>query len=306
MAEQLTPVEGIRRELQRGIRRYLTGRTDPPTNAPVEDGWFGPDSIAWLVQSDWSVLIGGVESLMLQTLHPPTMAGVADHSDYSNDFLGRLHRTGAFLGTTIYGSAADAQRAVDAVHAIHDRVTGTLDDGTPYRANDPRNLMWVHSTEVDGFLRAFRRYGAVPIDDDEADRYVAEMSVVGEALGIPRAPTTVAELDDTLRSYLPELRYGPQARDAMRFILFPPHSPAARAPYAVVTAAAITMLPSWARRKLWIPPAFRPVDSLLVEPAVAATLKTLDLIMQTPPRVSEIRARHLENRRASAQGGSSR
>lgn len=272
------------------MRRYLTGsEASPPATLPP-DGWFGPDSVVWLVQSDWSIIIGGVEALLVQTLHPPTMAGVADHSAYERDPFGRLHRTAAFVGTTTYGSAAEAERAVARVRAIHGRVEGFTPDGVPYRANDPHNLLWVHATEVDGFLRSFLRYGSVDISDAEADRYVAEMAVVGEALGVEQAPRSVAQLNDTLESFVPELRFGRQARKAVRFLLFPPHSWAARAPYAVVLSAAVALLPGWARRKLWLPPAIAPVDHLLVAPAAHTLIRALDWISDPPPAISEARA----------------
>jgi len=69
---QLTPIEGIRRELQRTVRSYVTGQREMNGGvAPASDSWFGPDSITWLVHSDASTFIGGVESLLVQTLHPP-------------------------------------------------------------------------------------------------------------------------------------------------------------------------------------------------------------------------------------------
>ena len=289
--ELLTPIEGIRRQLRRSVRSYLTGSdAGPPSELPT-DGWFGPDSVVWLVQSDWSIIIGGVESLLVQTLHPPTMAGVADHSAYERDPFGRLHRTAAFVGTTTYGSAADAERAVARVRAIHSRVEGVTPEGVPYRANDPHNLLWVHATEVDGFLRSFQRYGSVDITDAEADQYVAEMAVVGEALGVEHAPRSVAELSDVLEAFGPELRFGPQARKAIRFLLFPPHSWPARGPYAIVLSAAIALLPGWARRKLWLPPRIAPIDHLLVAPAVHTLLRALDWIGDPPPPIAEVRAR---------------
>ena len=102
--------------------------------------------------------------------------------------------------------------------------------------------------------------------------------------------SAVQELDDTLRSYIPELHYGSQARTAMRFLLFPPNPLAARAPYAVLLAAAIDLLPSWARRKLWIPPTIIPLDVLAVRPAAGALLKTLNWIMEPPEEIAAIRA----------------
>lgn len=291
MADQLTPVEGIRRELQRTVAGYITGNRDGMGAEPVaEDSWFGPDSITWLVMSDWSTMIGGVESLLVQTLHPPTMAGVADHSSYKDDPFGRLHRTANFVGTTTFRSAAEAERMIKAIRKVHDRVTGTTPDGTPYEANDPHNLAWVHCTEVDGFLRGFRRYGAVSITDAEADQYVAEMARVGEALGVIDAPRSVDELDERLRSYLPELKYGAQAREAVRWLTFPPNKPAAQAAYGVILAAAINLLPSWARRKLWLPPRVPIVSDAVVAPGAKTLMSALDWIMEPNDDIADLRA----------------
>ncbi|MFP3907404.1 MAG: oxygenase MpaB family protein, partial [Acidimicrobiales bacterium] len=73
----------------------------------------------------------------------------------------------------------------------------------------------------------------------------------------------------------PELAVGDQARDAVRFLLTPPVAIAARPVYGVVGAAAIALLPPWARRKLWLPVAPM-VDPLLVRPAARALLAGLD------------------------------
>jgi uncharacterized protein (DUF2236 family) len=291
-AAQLTPVEGIRRELQRAVRTYITGQPKAAGNVGLaSDGWFGPDSITWLVQSDWSTIIGGVESLLVQTLHPPTMAGVADHSKYKSDPFGRLHRTADFIGTTTFASAGEAERMVQTVRRIHDRVVGETADGTPYEANDPHNLAWVHCTEVDGFLRAYRRYGTVPITDDEADTYVSEIARVGEALGVIDAPRTVDQLDDRLRSYLPELRFDRQAREAVRWLLLPPNKPPAQAAYLLVLSSAINLLPSWARRRLWLPPRIPVVSNALVAPAAKTLMGALNWIMEPPPQIAEVRDR---------------
>jgi uncharacterized protein (DUF2236 family) len=290
--DQLTPVEGIRRELQRAVRTYITGQPKAAGNVDLAaDGWFGPDSITWLVQSDWSTIIGGVESLLVQTLHPPTMAGVADHSNYKSDPFGRLHRTANFIGTTTFASADEAEQMVQRVRRIHDRVVGETADGTRYEANDPHNLAWVHCTEVDGFLRSYRRYGTVPITDDEADTYVSEMARVGEALGVIAAPRTVDQLDERLRSYLPELRLDHQAREALRWLLFPPNRAPAQAAYLLVLSSAINLLPPWARRRLWLPPRIPVVSNALVAPAARTLMGTLNWIMEPPPQIAEVRHR---------------
>lgn len=287
---QLTPIEGIKREIQRSVRSYISGHAEPSVSKPrSDDGWFGPDSVTWLVQSDWSTLIGGIHAVLVQTLHPPTMAGVADHSNYKSDPFGRLHRTADFIGVTTYGSTKDAERMVKTIRKVHDRVVGTTPDGTPYSANDPHNLAWVHCTEVDAFLRSFQRYGQVRIPAAEADQYVDEMARVGEAMGVIDPPRSVAELDDRLLSYLPELRYSAQARDAVRFLLTAPQPPAAQAPYLVMFGAAVNLLPGWARRKLWLPPTIPYVSDAMVVPAAKAVIGTLDWAMEPPLEIQKLR-----------------
>ena len=105
------------------------------------------------------MFVGGIRALLLQTLHPAAMRAVSDHSGYRGDMWGRLNRTSHFLAVTTFGTAADAQASVDMVRRIHERVVGTMDDGTPYAASDPHLLAWVHLAEVDSFLRAHTVYG---------------------------------------------------------------------------------------------------------------------------------------------------
>ena len=291
-ADMLSPVQGIRRELQRTVRTYITGQPEAGGGVGIaDDGWFGPDSLTWLIQTDWSVIIGGVESLLVQTLHPPTMSGVAQHSAYKEDPFGRLHRTANFIGTTTFGSAAEAERMVETIRRVHNRVTGVTPSGEPYEANDPHNLAWVHCTEVDGFLRSYRRYGTVDITDAEADQYVSEMAKVGEALGVIDAPRSVAELNTRLESYIPELRYDAQAREAIRWLMLPPNKIGAQAPYMVILGAAINLLPNWARRKLWLPPRIPVVSDAVVAPAARTLTGALNWIMEPPEEIVELRER---------------
>ncbi len=266
-------IEPLRLRFGARIRQMLAGSGEPPVFDfdPAAPRWFGPDSAIWAVHSDVAMLVGGVRALFLQTLHPLAIAGVTDHSDYRSDPLGRLQRTAAFLATTAFGTADDAEAAVARVRAIHDRVTGTAPDGRPYAANDPRLLGWVHCTETDSFLRAHQRYGAVPLAAGDADRYVAEMAEIGLRLGVESPPTDTAELAWALEDYRPELEAGELARRTVRFLLLPPLPAAALPPYGLIAAAAIGLLPGYARTALRLPrlPLAEPV---LVAPAATGLL----------------------------------
>ncbi|WP_137295511.1 oxygenase MpaB family protein [Nocardioides dongxiaopingii] len=216
--------------------------------------WFEPGSPITEVHGDASMFVGGIRALLLQTLHPAAMRAVAEHSGYRGDMWGRLHRTSTFLATTTFGAADDAQRSVDIVRAIHRRVVGTMPDGSAYAASDPHLLRWVHVAEVDSFLRAHTVYGQRVLDQDERDEYVAQAGLVARRLGASDVPATEAELVDALASYRPELRGTPEAREAVRHVLVHPPLPLlARAPYGVLVAAAVGLMPAWTRPQLRLP-----------------------------------------------------
>jgi uncharacterized protein (DUF2236 family) len=233
--------------------------------------WFADDRPIRRVHADASMFVGGLRALLLQSLHPLAMAAVADHSDYRVDPWGRLQRTSYFLAVTTFGTAADAERAISAVRAVHARVKGTARDGTPYDARDPHLVKWVHIAEVDSFLTAYQRFSGSPLDATTADAYVADTARVAQALGVEGPPTGVAELAEQLSAYRRELASTPEAREAARFLLLRPPVPwVARAPYAVLSAAAVATMPRWTRWPLRLP--YLPVTEATVVRAAGRTL----------------------------------
>jgi uncharacterized protein (DUF2236 family) len=240
-----------------------------------EPGWFADDAPIRRVHADASMFVGGLRALLLQSLHPLAMAGVAEHSDYRRDPWGRLQRTADFLAATTFGPASQAQRAVDTVHRVHRRVVGTARDGRAYSANDPHLLEWVHIAELDSFLAAHDRYGARPLVGDERDRYVAEAGVVASALGVVDPPVSEAQLRARLAAFRPELRGTREARAAARYLLLQPPLPmVARAPYGMIAGAAVALLPAWTRLPLGLP--WLPVsEAIALRPAGDAVTRTL-------------------------------
>lgn len=215
---------------------------------------YGRDSAIQRVHGDASMFVSGMRALLLQSLHPLAMAAVDQHSGYRGDPWGRLQRTSTFLAETTFGTIEDSDRAVAIVRAVHSRISGVAPDGRPYAASDPHLLRWVHVAEIDSFLRAHDRYGAKPLDAAGRDAYVAETAHVAEALGAVDVPRTVAELDELLDLYRPELAGTPAARQAARFILVHPPIPLPLRPaYGLLSAAAVGMMPRWTRRPLRLP-----------------------------------------------------
>lgn len=268
--------EAGREQIATAVRSIVSsdGAPLPSVWDPADPGWFEPDSVVRRVLGDSSGLIGGVRSLLIQALHPPTVYAVVEHSSYRDDPLGRLQRTAGFLGATTFGTGSEAEQAVAIVRAIHSRVTGTLPDGSSYVADDPHLLGWVHITELDSFLTAYRRYGSAPITQSEADDYIGQMARVGLALGMTDAPGNERELNQWLDRYRPELAHTPESEDIARFLLSAPGPLFAKGPYALIFAAALGSLPVWARNMLLLP-MLPGTEPLLVRPAAQLMTKTL-------------------------------
>lgn len=224
--------------------------------------WFEAGSPIQVVHGDASMFVGGLRALLLQSLHPAAMAAVAGHSGYQSDPWGRLARTSTFLAFTTFGTADDAAAAVARVRGIHDRVRGKTEEGIRYFAGDPELLAWVHVAEVDSFLTAQLRYGVHPLGAADADRYVAQTAEVGRALGAADVPETVAELRARLIGFRPELRATQAALDTARFILREPPLPRPVRPvYGGLAAAAVELLPAWARAELQLRPVAGPTGA---------------------------------------------
>jgi uncharacterized protein (DUF2236 family) len=242
-----------------GALRSKVAGDDAPAKAQVIWGsegerWFTSADPIWRVHADASMFPAGIRALLLQSLHPLAMAGVAGHSGYKGDPWGRLQRTSEFLATTTFGTVEAAQAQIDRVRAIHERVRGKAPDGRPYAASDPHLLAWVHAAEADSFLTSYQRYASQPLTRSEADQYVEQAALVASRLGVLDPPTTVAALGEVIASYRPELKGTPQAREAARFLLVHPPLPwAAKPGYAALAAGAVAILPRWARRPLGLP-----------------------------------------------------
>lgn len=250
----LADMNPVRHAIARQVRS-LTGAGDGAidlTRPPGDDGLFGPGSVSWRVHGDFSsMMIGGTAALLMQMLHPGALAGVWDHSNFRRDMLGRLKRTAQFIAATTYGSTVEAERLIARVRLIHDRVHGVLPDGTPYDANDPHLLTWIHVAETDSFLRAYLRYRNPGLSRADQDRYFAENVVVAERLGARDVPDSRAGVDAWLLAVRGELCCDDRTRTVRDALLRQPlPNPLLKGFGALNTAAAIDLLPPWARAML--------------------------------------------------------
>lgn len=236
--------------------------------------WFSEGDPIWRVHADASMFVGGIRSLLLQSLHPLAMAGVDEHSDYRSDPWMRVSNTSFFIAQTTFGTIENAERLVESVRAMHDQVVGIAPDGRPYAASDPHLLGWVHVAEIETFLTCYQTYSPTPLTQAEADSYVAQTAHVAELLGVVDPPLAVSDLEAAIDAYRPELELTPAARRAADFLL---HDPPVAGPetlgYRLLASAAVRTLAPWARTMLDIRTAPVPdalIRRVLNKPAVSA------------------------------------
>ena len=127
---------------------------------------------------------------------------------------------------------------------------GTLPDGTPYSAGDPRTLAWVHIAEASSFLQGYLRHARPDMPRAEQDEYYAQMAVIGRALHADPVPTSVAEAEAIMREFRQELTTSKEAREIAQFVLAirPQGFPAAL--QQAIAAEAVMLLPPFARSML--------------------------------------------------------
>lgn len=272
------------RVIRSGLARAFGPAPFDPRAAPGDPGLLGPASASWDVIAEPAAIVGGIRALLVQLLHPLAMAGVADHSRFRDDALGRLQRTSAYVTATTFGSTDEALAAIRLVRRVHERVAGVAPDGRPYRADDPTLLAWVSIALTSSFLATDRAYAVRRLPDDRADDFVAEQSFIGGLLD-PRVdldsihadalrrrevslplvddgllPTTAAELDAALRGFAPEWVLNEQGREALRFLRWPAVPAPLRMAYVPLFAGAVASLD----------PGQRAVLGLRMGPAAAA------------------------------------
>jgi uncharacterized protein (DUF2236 family) len=209
--------------------------------------------MTWPVVGDTSVFVGGIRALLVQAAHPEVVAGIAEHSHYRQDPLGRLTRTSAYVTATAFGAGPEVERAVAIVRRRHRPVTGRSHRGEPYAAADPALAAWVHNSLTDSFLRVYRTYGARPCSEADADRYVAEQARVGELLGASPLPRTARALATWIDEH-PALDRSPGQVEAVRFLRRPPLPAPVRVAYGLLFRAAAATLPERVSKVIGVRP----------------------------------------------------
>ncbi|MFZ0044142.1 MAG: oxygenase MpaB family protein [Solirubrobacteraceae bacterium] len=235
----------------------------------AEPGYFDNDSVIRRVMGERALALSGPRALLMQAAHPLAVAGLLAHSDALEDPYVRLARTAEVMNTITFGRRQEADRMTRRVRAMHRSVRGRLPEavgiypaGAPYRADDPKLLMWILYSLVDSAMVVYSTYVGTLSTPDRAALW-QDYRVIGDLFGLKDAemPATLSELEAYGRRMLSgdELQVGDWARRRAREIVLEPPVPTLTRPLVeTVNFITIALLPDRIRSQygfLPLPPA---------------------------------------------------
>ena len=299
----------IRQAFALRFRALLSGSPDgvPPWTADVADGQdfglFAPSDAPWIVHADIATTVGGIRALLMQTLHPGSLAGVVQHSRYEEDVVGRLNGTIRWLTISTFGSRATLEREADRVRALHERVRGTFTtaDGLSrdYRASDADLLQWVHVAFADSFLTVHQLYGRLAVS---ADDYVRDWGAAIAPLGLRNAPDSAAGLRDTIKQFAPDLRVDERTRRVVRFVQRAPLPRGAKPAFRLLFWAAVDTLPD----EVCVELGLRRPPRWLIRPATRLALRAMRIALGSTSPLEEAALSRITRLRIAERTGPTR
>jgi uncharacterized protein (DUF2236 family) len=195
-------------------------------------GYFDDTSMLRRVHRERVLALSGGRALLMMAAHPVAWQGFFRSTSSLHEPYERLQRAALVLQTITWGERARADRMCAHVRRAHRNARGVLEDGTPYRADDPELLLWILASIVDSAQLVFERW-VRPLTDEERERYWQDWRLVGKLFAIPyaRSPRTY----DDFRAYVDdmvehELEVVPEARALSRQIVLDPPVPLAARP----------------------------------------------------------------------------
>jgi uncharacterized protein (DUF2236 family) len=226
-----------------------------------EDYYFPPGrSLARRVHGDRSVgLLYGQRALLIGALEPLTYTGTMLSTGAGNHPFTRLARTAKIQETVFLGTLAEADKALAAVHRLHERIEGTLAEaagahpaGAAYSAFDPKLMLWTLAVIADSG-RAMYEAMVRPLREAEREALWQDYVRFGELFGLPagEVPGSYPEFRAWWQERLasPDLHATPHALELAPLVAFEQPVPAAaRANLAVQNLVIKGTLPPRVRR----------------------------------------------------------
>ena len=169
---------------------------------PDQDYFPRGRSMARRVHGERSVgLLYGQRALLIGALEPLTYTGTMLSSNAGDHPFTRLARTAKIQETVFLGTREEADRALAAVHRLHERIEGELHEaagahpaGTAYSAFDPELMLWTLAVIADSG-RAMYETMVRPLRAQEREALWQDYVRFGELFAMPRevAPPTYPE-----------------------------------------------------------------------------------------------------------------
>ena len=160
-----------------------------------ENYYFPPGrSMARRVHGDRAVgLLYGQRALLIGALEPLTYTGTMLSTSAGDWPFTRLARTAKIQETVFLGTREEADKALAAVHRLHERVKGELPEaagghpaGATYSAFDPELMLWTLAVIADSG-RAMYETMVRPLGEAERERLWQDYVLFGELFGLPRS-----------------------------------------------------------------------------------------------------------------------
>ena len=258
------------------------------------DGWFAPESVIRRVgNTPVTPFLGGGAAVLLQVAHPLVAAGIAEHSDYQRNLWRRLARTLRALYLITFGTRAEAARAGAAVRAVHACVhgrtktqLGPFPPGTPYSANDPELMLWVHATLVHASLAAYQTFER-SLSAAEQQSYYDDMTQLAGMFGLPERviPRTLVDFREYFDSQVAgdSITVTPIAAEIAEAILHAPLPTPLRLYAPAHRLATTAFLPPRLRREYGL--AWTPLQRLLLRPGGWSLKLTATPVIHTASRL---------------------
>lgn len=195
-------------------------------------------SVARRVHGERSVgLLYGQRALLIGALEPLTYTGTMASTTSGDRPFERLARTAKIQETVLLGTREEADRALAAVHRLHQRIKGTLPEpagahptGTAYSALDPKLMLWTLAVIADSG-RAMYETMVRPLSARERDDLWLDYVRFGELFGLPRddVPANYAEFSAWWGARLssPDLQATPHGLAMAPLVAFEQPVPAA-------------------------------------------------------------------------------
>ena len=193
-------------------------------------GFFPPRFMFWRVNREMVSLLAGGRALLMQIAHPKVAAGVAEHSHFKKNPLGRLHRTMNSMWSIVFDQTEAAHASLERIKSVHGKVRGVVGQneasftGARYDALDPELLFWVHATLIDSGMVAYDNF-VEPLSPVEASRYYEESKILARLFDIPErlVPASLADFQAYMSAMFTgdQIAIGPAARALAKEILYP-------------------------------------------------------------------------------------